>query len=214
MHGQLQELVAWFERALSIPSATKARTRAVGLAAYGDALIFIEQYDRAHESLEESLILFRELRDRLSEASVLNRLDVAAWAQGDIQQAIELAEEALAIYRKEDDRRGIARALVHIGVDLFEIGNTERGTAALEEARAIYPELDDRSAVAGFLHTLGDLALDRRDPQGAANHYREAGEIALELDDERTEMYCVGRPGLRRRAPRRLAHSRTPLGRR
>jgi predicted ATPase/class 3 adenylate cyclase len=191
MHGQLQELVAWFERALAMPSATNARTRAVGLAAYGDALIFIEQYERAHESLEESLILFRELRDRLSEASVLNRLDVAAWAQGDIQQAIELAEEALAIYREEDDRRGIARALVHIGVDLFEIGNTERGTAALEEARAIYSELDDRSAVAGFLHTLGDLALDRRDPQGAANHYREAGEIALELDDERTEMYCV-----------------------
>jgi len=129
--------------------------------------------------------------DRLGEASVLNRLDMAAWAQGDIQQAIDLAEQALAIYREEDDRRGIARALVHIGVDNFEIGNTERATVALDEARAIYSELDDRSAVAGFLHILGDLALDRRDPHGAASHYREAGEIALQLDSERTEMYCL-----------------------
>jgi tetratricopeptide (TPR) repeat protein len=116
---------------------------------------------------------------------------MAVWAQGDIQQALDLADAALAIYREEDDRRGIARTLTHVGVDLLEIGNRERGTAMLEEARAIYSELDDRSGVAGFLHTLGDLALDRRDPQGAANHYREALEISLELDDERTEMYCV-----------------------
>jgi predicted ATPase/class 3 adenylate cyclase len=191
MHGHLEELVEWFERALATPGATDARTRAVGLGAYGDALLLLEQHDRAREPLEESLVLFRGAGDRLGEASVLNRLDMVAWAQGDILQAIELAEASLAIYREKDDRRGIARALVHMGVDLFEIGDTERGTRALDEARSIYSELDDRSAAAGFLHTLGDLALDRRDPQGAANHYREAGEIALELDDERTEMYCV-----------------------
>ena len=174
-----------------MPGATDPRTRAVGLEAYGDGLIYTEQFDRAHESLQDSLVLFRELGDRPGEASVLNRLDMVAWAQGDIQQALELAEAALAIYREENDQRGIARALAHVGVDLLEIGNGERGTAMLEEARAIYSELDDRSGVAGFLHTLGDLALDRRDPQGAATHYREALEIALELDDERTEMYCV-----------------------
>jgi predicted ATPase/class 3 adenylate cyclase len=191
MRGQFQELVPWFERALAMPGATDPPTRAAALEAYGDGLIYIEQFDRARESLGESLVLFRELNDRLSEASVLNRLDMAVWAQGDIQQALDLADAALAIYREEDDRRGIARTLTHVGVDLLEIGNRERGTAMLEEARAIYSELDDRSGVAGFLHTLGDLALDRRDPQGAANHYREALEISLELDDERTEMYCV-----------------------
>ncbi len=191
MHGQHQELVDWLERALATPGATDPRTRAVGLKAYGDGLIYAEQFDRAHESLEESLVLFRELGDRRAEASVLNRLDMAAWAQGDIQQALELAESALAIYREEDDLRGTALSLAHVGVDLLEIGNVERGTAMLEEARAIYSDLDDRIALAGFLHTLGDLALDRRDPQAAENHYGEALEIALELDDERTEMYCV-----------------------
>lgn len=191
MHGQHQELVDWLERALATPGATDRQTRAVGLKAYGDGLIYTEQFDRAHESLEESLVLFRELGDRLAEASVMNRLDMAAWAQGDIQQALELAEAALAIYREEDDQRGTALSLAHVGVDLLEIGNVERGTAMLEEARAIYSDLDDRVALAAFLHTLGDLALDRRDPQVAANHYREALEIALELDDERTEMYCV-----------------------
>jgi tetratricopeptide (TPR) repeat protein len=191
MHGQHQELVDWLERALATPGATDPRTRAVGLKAYGDGLIYTERFHRAHESLEESLVLFRELGDRRAEASVLNRLDMAAWAQGDIQQALELAEAALTIYRQEHDQRGTALSLAHVGVDLLEIGNVERGTAMVEEARALYSELGDRIALAGFLHTLGDLALDRREPQGAANYYREALEIALELDDERTEMYCV-----------------------
>jgi tetratricopeptide (TPR) repeat protein len=137
------------------------------------------------------LALFRELNDRLGEASALQTLDMAAWAQGHIDQAIELAEAALAIYREEDDRRGTAQALTHVGVDLFEIGDVERGTAMLDEARAIYSELGDRLALASFIHTLGDLALDRSDPQRAAGHYRQALEIAVELSDERTEMYSV-----------------------
>jgi predicted ATPase len=191
MHGRLQELVPWFERALATPGATDMRTRAAGLKAYGEALLYIEQPDRAHEPLEESLVLFRELGDRLGEASVLQVLDMAAWAHGQLQQAIEFGEAALAIYREEHDRRGTAGSLAHIGVDLLEMGIVERGTAMLEEAQAIYSELDDRVALARFLHTLGDLALDRSDSQRAADHYRQALEIAAELSDERTQMYGV-----------------------
>ncbi len=191
MHGQVQELVAWLERALATPGATDMRTRAVGLRRYGEGLLFMEQHDRAREPVEESLLIFRKLGDRLGEASALQTLDMAAWAQGHIDQAIELAEAALAIYREEDDRRGTALSLAHLGVDLLEMGDAERGTAALEEALAIYSELGDRVALAGFLHTLGDLALDRGDPQRAAGNYRQALEIAVELSDERTEMYSV-----------------------
>jgi predicted ATPase/class 3 adenylate cyclase len=191
MHGQVQELVAWLERALATPGATDLRTRAVGLRRYAQGLLFIEQYDRVREPLEESLLIWRKLGDRLGEASTLQTLDMAAWAQGHIDQAIELAEAALTIYRGEDDRRGTALSLTHLGVDLLEIGDVERGTAVLEEALAIYSELGDRLALAGFLHTLGDLALDRSDPQRAAGNYRQALEIAVELSDERTQMYSV-----------------------
>lgn len=191
MHGQGQELVAWLERALATPGATDRRTRAVGLRRFGEGLLVIEQYDRAGEPLEESLVIFRELGDRLGEASALEALDMAAWAQGHIDQAIELAEAALTIYREEDDRRGTAQSLTHIGVDLVEIGDVERGTAMLDEAQAIYSELGDRLDLAAFLHTLGDLALDRSDPKRAAGNYLKALEIAVELSDERTEMYSV-----------------------
>jgi predicted ATPase len=191
MHGQLQELVAWLERALATPRATDMRTRAVGLGIYGEGLLYIEQSDRAQAPLGESLILFRELGDRLGEASVLQTLDMAAWAQGHIEQAIELAEAALAIYREQGDRHGTARSLAHIGTDLLQIGNVERSTAMLEEARTISSELDDRIAMAGLLHGFGDHALDRSDPHRAADEYRQALEIAVEFNDERTEMYCV-----------------------
>ena len=212
-HGQLQELVAWLERALAAPEATDARTRARALRAYAQGLLLIEQPDRANAPLQESLLLFRELGDRLGEASVLRELDMAAWAQGHIEQAIELAEAALTIYREEDDRRGIALALADIGVDLLETGNVERGTAMLEEAQTIYSKLGDRRHLAPFLHTLADLALDQADSQRAAAHYSQALETAVELSDERTEIYSVAGLRLRRRPPRRRLHGRTPLGR-
>jgi predicted ATPase/class 3 adenylate cyclase len=191
MHGQVQELVAWWDRALATPGAIDMRTRAVGLRTYGEELIHIEQYDRAHERLEEGLALFQELGDRLGEASVLQALAWAASVQGYIEQAIELGEAAMAICREEDDQRGTADALHLVGVCLLEIGNFERGTAMLEEARAIYSELGDRVALSEFLRTLGDAALDRSDSQRAAAHYRQALEIAVELSDERTGLYSV-----------------------
>ncbi len=191
MHGQVQELVVWLEGALAAPGATDMRTRAAGLRRYGEGLLVIEQYDRASEPLEESLVIFRELGDRLGEASALQTLGVAAWAQGNTEQAIEITEAALAIYREEDDRRGTAQSLTHVGVSLLEIGDGERGTPMLDEARAIYSELGDRVALASFLHTLGDLALDRSDPERFAGNYRQALELAVELSDERTQMYCL-----------------------
>jgi predicted ATPase/class 3 adenylate cyclase len=191
MHGHLRELVVWSERALATPAATDVRTRARALEAYGDALLYTEQYEPAQAALEESLALFRDLGDRGAEASVLLALDHVVWAQGFTEDAIKLVEAALAILRETGDRRGIANALTHIGIDLIVTGETARGTVMLEEAMAILTEFDDRRAVAGLIHTLGDVALDRGDPQDASTQYRRALEIAVELDDERTQAYCL-----------------------
>ena len=191
MHGQLRELVFWSERALAAPAATDVRTRAVALVTYGDALLYTEEYERAREALQESLLLFRDIGDRKGEASALRMLDHVVWAQGSTRHAIELGEAALAILREIDDRRGIAGSLNHVGADLVEIGEVARGMAMLEEALAIYTELGDRRAVASSIHTLGDLALDQGDTQRAAGQYRQALEVAVEFDDERTQAYCA-----------------------
>jgi predicted ATPase len=191
MHGQLGELVAWLEQALTTPEATDKRTRAVGLKIYGEGLLFTGHYDRAHEPLEESLVLFRAFGDRLGEASVLNRLGIVVGAQGRTRQAIEFGEAALAIYRDEDDRRGIAHALALVGAHLLDIGDLERSETALQASVTIFTELGNRWAAADSVHGLGDLALDKRDPQRAAGHYRQALKVAVELSDERTELYCV-----------------------
>ena len=68
MHGQLHELIAWLERALADPTATEARTRAVGLTTYGTALHWTFQLTPAESTLRESLRLFREVADRRGEA--------------------------------------------------------------------------------------------------------------------------------------------------
>jgi predicted ATPase/DNA-binding SARP family transcriptional activator len=190
MHGRLQELAVFLERALATSGATDKRTRAAGLEVLGEVLHFTDQRDTARQPLEESLALFRELGDELGEASVLMTLGSSSWARGLTRQAMNQTKAALAIFRRAEDRPGIAQALHILGEQLRESGQLERSREVLEEALTIENELGDRFAAASSVHSLGDLALDTGDPQCAASLYREALELAIQLGDELTRAYC------------------------
>jgi predicted ATPase len=191
MHGHVEELISWFERAPTDPNAVDKRTRAAALRAFGEALDFNDQHERAREVLNESLVLFREAGDRTGEAFALNVLGGVCWAQGSLPQAIDHGEAALAIYREERDRPGVARSLHIIGGYLCDAGEFERGEAAFEAALALFTEIGDRSAAAAPLHGLGDLALDTGESDKAARRYRDALETVVEFGAERSQAYCI-----------------------
>jgi tetratricopeptide (TPR) repeat protein len=191
MHGHVEELVPWFERAPAEVDVVDKRTRAAALRAFGETLNCINRYQRARQVLQESLILFGEIDDRPGEASALNVLGMVSWAQGSLPQAIAHSEAALAIYRDSGDRRGMGRSLHLTGVYLRDASDFARGEAALQQARTMLSEIGDRSAAAASILCLGDLALDRGQSDQAANRYREALETVIEFGDERTRAYCI-----------------------
>jgi predicted ATPase/DNA-binding SARP family transcriptional activator len=191
MHGHVEELISWFERAPAHPNAVDKLTRAAALRAFGEALRFNDQPGRARQVLNESLVLFREVGDRSGEAFVLNVLGGVSWAQGSLPQAIDHGEAALTVYREESDRPGVARSLHLLGGYLRDAGKFKRGEAAFEEALKMFTELGDRSAAAAAIHGLGDLALDTGDSEQAAWRYREALETEIEFGGERSQAYCI-----------------------
>jgi predicted ATPase/DNA-binding SARP family transcriptional activator len=190
MHGHVEELISWFERAPAEPHGVDKRTRAGALAAFGEALGCNNQYDRGRQVLEESLILFRAIGDRLGEAFVLNGLGLVCWAQGSLAQAIAHSEAAHAIYRENGNRHGAARSLHLMGAYLRDARDFARGEAALEEARAVFTEVGDRCAAAVSVQGLGDLALDTSEYDQAGCRYREALETEREFG-ERDQVYCI-----------------------
>ena len=191
MHGQLQQLIPWLERALHTAAPLDAHTRAAGLKTLGEALNFTEQYDKAREPLEESLALFRQMGDQMGEASVLMMLGMGFSNQGSFARAIDLLQLALAICREKGDKGRLARVLNIIAGCYLDAGDLERSKPAIEEAVAIHKELGDQASVAGDLGTLADVALAQGDHQQAERHAREALEMVTGVGDERNELYSV-----------------------
>lgn len=193
MHGQLPELIPWLERALHTAAALEPHTRAAGLRTLGSALNFTEQYDKAREPLEESLTLFRQMGDRLGEASVLMQLGMGFSNQRSFARAIDLLQAALAISREKGDKRSLGRVLNVIAGCYLDTGDLERSKPAIEEAVAIHKELGDQGFVAPDLGTLADVALAQGDHQQAECYAREALGRVTGVGDERNDLYSVAR---------------------
>jgi tetratricopeptide (TPR) repeat protein len=191
MHGQHQELISCLEVALATAGTIDMRTRAVGQRTLGDALIFIEQENRARVALDESLALFRELGDELGEASVLLMLAVLFDNPRSSDQAIALSQRALAIGRQQGDKSTVARAVHMLACSLLNTGELERSRTTFEESLAIYIELGDHGAAASSAGALADLALVQGDHQQAERRNREALDLIGGFGNEREEMYCV-----------------------
>ncbi len=191
MDGQLRELNVWLERALSTRATLDAHTRATGLKTLGAALNFVDQYDRAREPLEQSLVLFRELGDAAGEASVLILLGMQFANQGSLARGLELYEAALVVARDAGDTPNIAQALNFLGGCFLLTGELERSRTTLEEALEVHTQLGYHHSVVADLDSLAVAALCEGDAELAARHYHAILEVISAYHSERDEVYTV-----------------------
>lgn len=191
MRGQLPELIRWYERALEDRTGLEPARLSMALQSYGAALMYTEDQDGAERTLEDALALARAAGDAPGEAGALNQLGSVASGRGDFERALKLQTQGLEIYRRLSDAGGVGRSLHLVGEDLCFLGDLDRARETLQEAVAIKLDRADRHAAMASLHSLGDLELDAGKPRHAEGRYREALEICLELEDERSQAYCL-----------------------
>ena len=73
------------------------------------------QFEAAIQSWQQSLNLYREIKNRPGEGAVLGILGFSHYLLGNYPKAIELQEQSLAIARETKDRGGEADALNILG---------------------------------------------------------------------------------------------------
>jgi tetratricopeptide (TPR) repeat protein len=73
------------------------------------------EYPASARLLEEALGIYRDLGDRLGQATALAYLGAALRRMGEYPDAARLLEEALAIHRDLGYRLGQANALIYLG---------------------------------------------------------------------------------------------------
>jgi predicted ATPase/class 3 adenylate cyclase len=160
------------------PSRAKLLSRAAELA-YRQS-----DYASTVEFAEESLALYRMLKDRQGAASMLIKLGNCATETGDFEMASEYLEEALAIWQTLEDKHGTARALISLGWAALRPGDHSLANIRLEQALILSRELGDTRSIGFELSGLGEIALRQGDTARAKQLLEESLELRRQLGNK------------------------------
>ncbi len=135
---------------------------------------------RAHELLEESLAIHRELSYKEGIAYALRLTGQLAFQQSDDTTARPLLEESVAIFREVGDKGGSAKSLYRLASVVAFQGDDEAARALFEESLAILREVGDKEGIASCLEGLAGVIAAQGEPVkavllwGAIESLREA----------------------------------------
>jgi tetratricopeptide (TPR) repeat protein len=183
VRGHLSEGRGWCEEARAGDSGSSPSARANTLLGSGDMALRQGDYERAEQSLEESLALYRESKDGKGEARSLRSLGRCASDLHDFDRASELLSESARIGRRLGDRSELAETLNNLGVLATYREDTVGATTIYEEAQGLARAAGNIQALAMLTANLGVAVMLEGDYEKARALMDEAMELTLALKD-------------------------------
>jgi CHAT domain-containing protein/Flp pilus assembly protein TadD len=141
----------------------------------------MSQFEAALQSLQQALIIYREIKDHQREGIALSNLGITYYALGDYGKAIEYHQQSLAIAERIKDREGEGVSLGSLGNAYFSQGDYGKAIESHQQSLAIareikYPQLEGASlgSLGGAYYALGDYGK-------AIEYYQQSLAIAREI---------------------------------
>jgi predicted ATPase/class 3 adenylate cyclase len=184
VRGYLSEGRRWLEETLAKSRRLPAVLRAPVYFQAGVLAMDQGDYPAARTRYEESLLLFRDLRDPAGQARTLVGLGVLAENQGDYEQAKVLTQESLALRRRLGDNRGIAMALNNLGNLALDHGTYAEARALYEESLTLLQKLGDVQLIGVSLNNLGHVAQMQEDYAAAQALHEQSLALKRRLGDK------------------------------
>jgi len=193
IRGHFAEGRRGMEQALSAKgsAAMPASARAKALYVAGMMANYQGDHRSAELLLEESLGLFRELKDKLGTAYALSNASFAAIGQGRHEGAITLVEEAVDLFLEVEEKWGAAIMLSFLAVAWRDRGDHGRAKRLAERGLALSREVGERQAISASLYTLATLAQAERDHKRARELFEEGLTVSAELGNETDVAHCL-----------------------
>ncbi|MGH2372158.1 MAG: tetratricopeptide repeat protein [bacterium] len=183
--GHFIEGRRWLDRMLGSSGGVQAALRARALLEASRLAWNQSDYTAAIALSEESLGIFRELKNRQGVADALNILGLVAAAQGDYAAARPRYEEGLALARDLEDKWRMAMLLNNLGLVAVEQGDYRAARPFHEESLRMRRALGDTLGVSYSLNSLGLVAAAEGDFDGARTLLQEGLRIRRGLGDRR-----------------------------
>ncbi|ACC84982.1 CHAT domain-containing protein [Nostoc punctiforme] len=153
------------------------------------------QFEAALQSLQQSLIIYRQIKDRQGEGNALGNLGLAYHFLGDYSKAIVYHQEILAIAREIKDRQGEGNALGNLGIAYQALGDYSKAIDYHQQHLVIAREIKDRRGEGNALGNLGNAYHFLGDYPKAIVYHQEILAIAREIKDRQGEGNALGNLG-------------------
>lgn len=181
--GQRRLAMEVLEKALVLAVAPERQMRIK--AALGAVCIFSRRDDRAEKLLRESLQDARRLDDKPAMAAILNDL-------GTLLAALGKTGAAVKSYQESAELSGYSLLAAKAWANAAAAGEAQTSESANRRAIQILKKLPNTHEKAAVLLTIGRTWRRRRHDAEALAAWKEAGQIALQLDDTLTRSYALG----------------------
>jgi tetratricopeptide (TPR) repeat protein len=123
--------------------------------------------------------------------SELEQQALAAYADGDLQRAIELFDRARHGYEQNSDGAKAAEMANSLSVALLQAGRSDEALQAVEGTAAVFAELGDQSRQATATGNFA-AALEATGQLGPAEqNYRQAADLFAALGDSDAERHTL-----------------------
>ena len=193
--GHLSEGQNFLKLVLAGIEKVAAPTQAKALNAAGYLAWFSGDYSRAEALFEESLALFRQLRDRKGIAYSLGGLGRAAMGKQNYAAARLVTEESLVILREIGDKWAIPFALETLARVAYFQGKGTETYRLLEESVALLRELDAKGDIVWPLFYLARVSINRGDHATALPLLEEVLVHCKEVGNKWGIAYALGLQG-------------------
>jgi len=153
------------------------------------------QYETAIQSLQQALVIYREIKDRQGEGWALGSIGLTYFYLGDYAKAIDYSEQWLAIAREIKDRNSEGKALGNLGLAYLSLGDYAKAIDYQQQLLAISREIKDRNSEGKALGNLGIAYRNLGDYAKAIDYSEQLLAIAREIKDRNSEGAALGNLG-------------------
>ncbi len=176
-----------------------SKTQADRLFQQGNQQWQTRQFAAAVNSWQQSLQIYRALKNRQGERAVLTNLGAVYYSLGNTYnslgnyaKAIEYSQQSLAIAREIKDRSGEGRALGNLEAAYNSLGNYAKAIEYTEQSLAVVREIKHRQGEGVALGNLGIAYLKLSNYAKAIEYSQQSLAIAREVKDREGEGLALG----------------------
>jgi predicted ATPase/class 3 adenylate cyclase len=167
----------------ALPDASPL-ARAMLLRQAGQLTYLQSDYPAARSLLEQSIILYRGLRNTDNLPSALNALGEVAATQGDYETACSLFMESLALLQAQGKTRDIAWAMEALAGAAQQQGDYELARRFIREGLVLFEEVGDQRGISSALTYLAEQARAQGDLSIARSLHEKSLAIRRELGNK------------------------------